>query len=203
MKTYRYSLLLVAIFFTVAARAQDRPVRLELSYTAGIPSSNLRNLVDQTSWRGVEGALMFDINQKLALGIQSGYQDFYQKYPRAVYNENGSDLSAVVTNSIQTTPILLKAKYRFGSAGKVQPFASLAAGGNLISYRKYYGQFVDSRSSFRFAGQPELGVNIPLGASGRSAFHLAAGYNFMPFKYNDADGLSHGVIKAGFSFSLK
>ncbi|HEX2607118.1 MAG TPA: outer membrane beta-barrel protein [Flavisolibacter sp.] len=204
MNRYRYGLILIlALSLYTASWAQKQPTKLEINYTAGFPTGNLRNLTDNASWRGAEGALLFGVTDKLSIGLQAGYQDFYKKYPRQVVQEGGSDISAVITNSIQVSPIQLKAKYAFNNQGTITPYASLAAGANLISYRKFYGEFSDTKTGVGFAAQPELGVQIPLGATKKYEFHLAAGYNYMPFKYNDADGLSHAVIKAGFTFGLQ
>jgi hypothetical protein len=203
MKTYKYCVLsLITLFFFTITKAQQGTKQLEINYTAGIPTGNFRSLTNQVSWRGLEGALLFSVTDKLWLGLETGFQDFYQKYPRQIISESGSDISAVVTNSVQVMPIMVKAKYALASKGIIEPYVSLAAGGNMITYQKYYGEFVDDRNSFGFAAQPELGVQVPFTKTKRSGFHLAAGYNFMPFKYNDADGLSHAVIKAGVSFTL-
>ena len=204
MKLHRYSsMLLSALVMGTIVQAQVGSAKLEINYSAAVPVSSFRNLTNQVSARGIQGSIMFGVSDKLSLGLQSGFQDFYQKYPREVYTETGYGLSAVITNSIQVTPLMAKAKYRFNSTGMVQPYVALAAGGNLISYNKYYGQFVDGKTSIGFAAQPELGIHIPLGAAKRSAFNLSAGYNYMPFKYNDADGLHHASMRAGFSFPLK
>jgi len=203
MNLIKYSFLfLFSILGLGTLQAQKGSTRLEVSYTVGLPAGNLKHLVDETSFRGAEIGVLFGLNYQLSLGFQTGQQDFYQKFPRQVYHESGSDLSAVVTHSIQVNPIM--AKLRYTSAGSaVQPFASLAAGANLVRYTKYYGVFEDGRSKIGFAAQPEIGVRIPFGAAKRSAFQLAAGYNYMPFRHNDADGLHHAVLKAGLSFSLK
>jgi hypothetical protein len=133
-----------------------------------------------------------------------GFQDFYQRFPRTILHGEGSDISAVITNSIQVTPIILKATYQFSNEETLQPFSSLAAGGNFIQYQKYYGQFSDSRSKFGFVARPEIGVHIPLSLKSRNiGIDIVAAYNFMPFKYNDADGLHHIAAKAGVNIPLR
>jgi hypothetical protein len=202
MKTVKYCVLLLLTGFYIRSSAQERQFRFTINYTAGIPTGNFKNITDKASGRGLEAALMYGINSELSLGLQAGFQDFYKKFPRQLFHDNGSDLSAVVTNSVMVLPVMIKGKYRF-SQGTVQPFAALAAGGNLISYRKFYGEFSGEKNAFRFAAQPEAGIQIPAGINKHAEFHLAAAYNIMPFKYSDASGLNHAVIKAGFSFMLR
>ena len=100
-------------------------------------------------------------------------------------------------------PFMVKGSMKLAPMGAVQPFVSLGVGGNFIQYRKFYGEFVDSRYTVGFAAQPSIGVHVPFGKASRAGFHVAAGFNYMPFKYNDVDGLHHGVVKAGISVPLR
>jgi hypothetical protein len=203
MKNYRYLfLILLVLGLQVSSQAQSR-LKLGVNYTVGIPVGSFRNITDALSGRGVELRLMADVSENISVGIQGGYQDFYKRLPRQVYSESGSDLSAVVTNSIQVQPILAKAQFRFGEAGGAQPFVSLGAGANLISFNRYYGEFRDAQTVVRFAAQPELGVMVPVGAAKRTSINVAAAYNYMPFTYDDVNGLHNVQLKAGVLFRLQ
>lgn len=202
MKSIKIIIAIPFFLFSVAF-AQQGTFKVDVNYTVGLPVGNLEKLTDQTSWRGGEVAFMYGLSDRASIGLQVGTQDFYKKYPRTLIHESGSDISAVITNSIQVMPIMLKGSWKLAPMGAIQPFIALAAGGNVIQYRKYYGEFADSRSKFGFAAQPSAGINIPFGKNSRAGFQLAAGFNYMPFKYGDADGLNHGVVKAGVSIPLQ
>jgi hypothetical protein len=203
MKSVRILMLPLLCMISAMAFAQRGTTKLELNYAVGLPTGSLKQSVSNTSFRGGEASVMYGVSDRLSLGLLVGTQDFYQKYPRAVIHESGSDISAVITNSIQVMPIMARARMNFKGAGAVQPFVSLAAGGNLIQYQKYYGEFVDNKAKFGFAAQPALGIHIPFGKARTAGFNLSAGYNFMPFQYEDVDGLHHAVIKAGVSIPLE
>ena len=200
MKTF--SIVTALLLMGVGLMAQQGQFRAELNYTVGLPAGNLKQLADKASFRGGEVAFMYGVTDNASVGLQFGMQDFYQKFPRTIIHESGQDISAVITNSIQVMPIMAKGSWRFGEAGSIQPFVALAAGGNIIQYRKFYGEFSDSRNKFGFAAQPSAGVHVPIGRMG-GGLHLAAGFNYMPFKYNDADGLHHGQVKIGASIPLR
>ncbi len=89
------------------------------------------------------GSLMYPFSNKLSAGISYGFQDYYQKYPRRLYHlSKTQEISAVLSNSVQTTPILIKAKYFPGTSTPfLRPYVSVAAGGNIIDYKQYYGEF--------------------------------------------------------------
>ncbi len=203
MKSFKYLVLFsFGLLLTAAAFSQQGTWRLNLNYGAAFPGSNMKTMFNDPSYRGFSGAVMYGVTDQLSVGLQAGFQDYYQKNDRKVFAEEGSDISAVVTHSVQTMPLVFKGQYKFTTEGRLQPFAALGVGGNLVQYRKYYGQFSESDTKFGFAAQPEVGVHIPVGR-GNTGLHVAAGYNFMPYKYGDADGLSGAVIKAGISVPLR
>ncbi|MEI6946171.1 outer membrane beta-barrel protein [Paraflavisolibacter sp. H34] len=205
MKVFQYSFLLLLLAgMQTGASAQQRRLTAGIGHTTGIPAGNFREITNKPSGRGFEVHLQYGVSDRLSVGAQTGFQDFYQKFPRQLLHSPGSDVSAVISNSVQVIPLMAKGRYRFTTAGAVEPYAALAVGGSLISYQQLYGEVTaDQRSKVGFAAQPELGVRLPVGINKSSGFYLAAGYNYMPFRYHEVDGLSHAVIKAGFSFALR
>jgi hypothetical protein len=204
MKKIKYITTGLAMLLSAVVFAQQGNLTLKLNYSVATPTGSFKDVVNNTSYLGFGGELMYHFNDKISVGLESGSQDFYQKYPRGLYKtSDGSDLSAVVSNSIQTVPILIKGQYNFLSGKAVQPYVALGVGGNLINYNQYAGQFSsDSKASFGFAARPEAGVYIPFGKYSGAGFSAGAGYNYMPFKYGDIDGLDNFTVRAGVSFPL-
>jgi hypothetical protein len=200
-KIFASHLLIIAI--QNKAWSQQGMWRLTPGYSVGIPVGEFSNIVDKVSPRGWSASILYGVSDQLSVGLAAGWQDFYQKYSRTVLHEEGSDFSAVISNSVQTIPVMVKVKYLFSKEGVIRPFGAIAAGANFARYDKYYGQFVDSRSKIGFAAQPEAGIHIPVGEMKKTGIEISAGYNIMPFKYNDAENLNHVNIKAGVSIPLQ
>lgn len=204
MKQLKQKLAFVSLMLLcLGASSQQRSLKLDVNYKAAMPVGNFKNLTDKASFNGWEAAIMYGVTDQVSIGVQTGFQDFYQKYGRQVFHSGGRDLSAVISNSVQVMPLLLKGKYTFTQSRMVQPFVGLGVGGNLVQYTKYYGQFTDARSKFGFMAQPEIGLHMPVGKTKRAGVHIAAAYNYAPFTYNDADGLDHTSLKAGVSIPLR
>lgn len=199
----RYILFLGVLFFQGPLWAQQGVWKADLNYQVAVPLGDFKDVVSDVSPRGASIGISYGFTAALAAGLEIGFQDFYQKYPRTVLHEPGSDISAVVTNSIQIIPILAKAKYRLKESGMVQPFVGLGIGGNLVQYQKYYGQFAESSSKFGFAARPEIGLHVPVGRAKAAGVHLAAGYNFMPHSDRDLNGMHHAIFKLGASVPLR
>ncbi len=207
MKKIKMQVAAIACLVLLAstATAQKKTLKLNLNYNYSMPLSGFKSdLISDNSPRGVVGGLMYSFTDKLEGGIETGYQDYYQKYPRAIYAlSKTQDISAVLSNSIQTTPFLLKAKYSILNGMFIRPYVSLGAGANLIDFKQYFGEFGSGQTDIGFLGQGGLGVNFPFGRSGSSGVNIGATYDYSPYKkygYRDLNSLN---LQAGIIFKLQ
>jgi len=198
--------IIFLFFFSVsimAVQAQQGETKLNISYNVALPMSDFKNVVSANSYRGLNASVLHGVSDKFSIGLAIAFQDFYQKTPRQLYHfSDGSDISAVVTNSIQTIPVLLDAKYNFNPAGIVQPYAAIGAGGNLVTYNQLFGEFGDQQTKIKFAARPEAGVYIPFGQK-QSGFTVGASYNIMPFNEGGLKNLNNLGLHAGISVPLR
>jgi opacity protein-like surface antigen len=200
MKTIMFTLVALVAFN--ASQAQKGETTLGVNYSVGIPTGDFKNVVGKESYRGWGVDIMHGVNNKLQLGVAVGFQDFYQKNDRQVYHTgDGQDISAVLTHSIQTIPILAKAKYALTENGAIRPYVALGAGGNLVMFREMLGEFGETESYFKFAVKPEIGVQVPIRRG--TAFHVSAAYNYLPFNKYDISNFNNVSVSAGLSVPLR
>ena len=206
MKNIKTIFIVISTFMllSLTTSAQKGTLQMNLNYNYGIPSGAFKNdLVKNNSPRGGRGSIMYSFSDRLSAGVESGYQDYYQKYPRDLYPLSSSqDVSAVITNSIQATPFLLKGKYFLLPAASVKPYVSLGAGANLISFKQYLGEFSSGRSSVGFLAQGGLGIMIPFKKYGSSGINLGASYEYAPYTKNGYDNLNSMNLQAGVTFPI-
>jgi opacity protein-like surface antigen len=209
MKTIFLSMLLatVLLLFMIPAgvQAQERELQLDINYSINIPGNSFKNdAIDKNSYRGWTANLLYNFTPHISAGVGTGFQDFYQKYPRDVYKlSGGGDVSAVVTNSIQTVPILAQIQYRFLPGSVVQPYVGVGVGGNMILFDQYLGEFDNSQSNFKFAARPEVGLFVPFRKDGPAGIHAYGVYNYMPYNMNGIDNLSNWGAGLGIKFPLR
>lgn len=205
MKKIPMFLLLLGIVFG-HLEAQQNTLSLKLNYSTATPlGSSFKDLVSKTSFAGFGAELSYRISNQFSAGLESGSQVFYEKFPRQLYKTtDGSDISAVVSNNVQTVPILLKGHYWLAPDKSVQPFLSLGLGGNIIMYKQYAGEFSsDSKSKFGFAARPELGLFVPFRKGTAAGISVSAAYNYMPFNYAGITNLNSVSGRIGISFPLE
>jgi opacity protein-like surface antigen len=206
MKVSKISLAIAVLFVGAAAQAQQKGrTAMDIQYNVALPMGSLKQTIDETSLRGAQASILYGLTDKLAIGFGTGFQDFYQKFPRQVYKlDDGSDLSAVRSFSIQTIPLLAQAKYQFNPDAAIQPYAALGVGGNLVNYNDMAGEFnLEQRAKFGFAARPEAGVYVPFRKGGETGLTVGASYNIMPFKTTQFNNLNSLGIHAGVSFPLR
>ena len=205
MKLFKLMPLLL-LMFAVKANAQRGELKLDINYSYATPLGSFKNdMISKGSPRGVTGDLMYGISNKFSAGLGSGFQDFYQKYPRDLYKTgNNETTSAVLSNSVQITPLIAKASFQplGGTKSFIQPYVSLGAGVGIISFTQYLGEFGGSDNSANFMLQGGAGVQIPFGVYKHSGFQIGANYNMINYKRNGYSNLDNANFQAGFYFPL-
>jgi hypothetical protein len=210
MKKIKYISTYILLMFVgaTAAHAQQKDMlKFDLNYNYAIPLGSFKNdIIGNASPRGVTGALMYGINNKWSAGVQFGYQDFYQKYPRDLYKTGDNEVtSAVLTNSIQQIPLLAKGVFKplGGTNSFIQPYISAGAGISMIDFKQYLGEFGSSSTGGSFTAQGGAGIMVPFGKGSASGFSIGADYNYVSYKKFDYGNLNNLSLHAGIHFPLR
>ncbi|HNP20556.1 MAG TPA: outer membrane beta-barrel protein [Panacibacter sp.] len=200
------AILFAAITFSAQAQNQGKAI-LSLGYNYSLPTGAFKSdLISNGSARGFTGDLMFTINHKWSVGLGFGFQDYYQKYPRAIYpTGNHEETSAVLSNSIQALPVIAKGTFMplAGKAGLVQPYITAGAGLSFVSFRQYLGAFGNVSSSASFAAQGGAGVIIPFKKNSATGINIGADYNYVRYQHFGYSNLNNLSFHAGVHFPLK
>lgn len=181
------ALLLISLSISNHSQAQKAgELNLDVNYQAGFPLGNYKNnMMDKSSWNGFNGDLLYSISDKWSAGLGISYQDYYQKNNRATYNLGGGTTeSAVLSNSIQITPVLAKAKFfpLGGSNAVVQPYIDGGVGIGVVNFDQYTGMYnTSSRTSGRFMAAGGIGLFIPFGRLTSWGANVGANYNYINY----------------------
>jgi opacity protein-like surface antigen len=196
-----FSMIMTVCFSEV--KAQDK-LTFKIGYNTGMPVGSFKDMMGKNSFSGFLGELNYPVNEKLRVGLGVSYNDYYEKIPRQLYHTGEGTVSAVVSNSIQTTPVMVKAAYELTNGNFIRPYAGIGAGFNLISYTKYFGEFGNKKTAFKPAAGAEAGINIPFNRETRvSGINLGAHFNYLPFDYNELSYLNNWGIHVAAYFPLR
>jgi len=194
-----------AIILTVSdtARAQHE-LQMNLDYNVNIPTGSFKGFVTHPAYKGFTAGLAYPLNDQLSVGLSFGYNDYYQKYPRQIYADgHGSDISAVVSNSIQQLPLLVTANYTLLKKGVIRPYVGAGVGLNFVDFDQYLGEFDDPHSKTKLALRGEAGILIPLSSYSSTAIRIGGSYNYAPFNSYGVGNLNTWGLQVGIRFPLK
>lgn len=205
MKRIIANSILAALFVVagMSVHAQDR-LLFKVGYNPGFPVGSFKDFMGKNSFRGYTGELSYPVSERLKIGLGVSYNDFYEKHPRQLYQFSEGTVSAVVSNSIQTTPIMIKAAYDLTNTGWIRPYAGIGAGFNLATYAQYFGEFGEKKSVFKPAASAEAGITIPFNRETRtSGINLGGHFNYLPFNKMDLNNLNNWGLHLTAYFPLR
>jgi len=203
MKLIKSGILLMIAFMGVqTAFSQVRsPLSVNVDYSIAQPFGSLKDYTDKTSFRGWRAGLQYQLNDQLSVGLRSGYQEFFQKLPRAVYDYKGGSISAVQSRSLQVVPVLATINYQLTKPdAAVIPYVGLGLGAASFEYNKYWGEFTDRDHSWQFVASPEVGINIPFGKGSPLLFNASVQYSYAPYKQQEIT--NYNVLQANVGLRL-
>jgi len=197
----------VLILTVSQLNAQKGEVKMNLQYSYALPTGSFKNdVISNGSSRGFTGDILYNINTKVSIGLGLGFQDFYQKYPRALYSTGDKEVtSAVLSNSVQVIPVLAKAEfYPLGDKQTViQPYISAGAGLGITNFTQYLGEFGGSDNTGGFMLQGGAGITLPFGKFSKAGARLGANYNMVSYNHNGFSNFNNINFQAGLFFPLK
>jgi opacity protein-like surface antigen len=203
--TKKIFVFVTAIIINIASYAQQQGFHLAINYNLATPvSTGFRDYINKTSFNGFQASLLYSINNNFRVGVQGSWNDFYQKYARQVYkNDDGSDISAVLSNTLQQVPVVVKGEYSFGKSGWLQPYIGLGAGINVISFQQYVGEFSSHQTYSNAAFTGDAGLLIPFSRTSEYGARLSTSYNMLPFNKQGIKNLNTWNIQGGIVIPLR
>lgn len=169
-----------------------------LSYPMAFPMGDLKDYISKTSFRGV--SMEFNKWQKsnLEVGLESGWNVFYERVSEKVYSDKTASISGVQYRYTNSVPIIVGAKYYLDTDNETfKPYAGAGLGTTYTNRATDFGLYRITTNTWQFSVRPELGVRIK-GPSGMDL--LVGGKYYANFNNDELDGQSFLSLNVGFVF---
>ena len=188
-------LLLSVVIAGVTVYAQHNS--FTMSYPMALPMGNLHDYIGATSFRGFN--IEFNRRQKpnLEVGLETGWQTFYQRVDSKTYTDGSASITGVQYRYTNIAPILAGVKF-YKVSDTWSPYAGVGLGVMYVNRSTDFGLYRISTETWPFTIRPELGVLYHF-QPGVSAM-LGAKY-YAAFNTNDLDGQPYLSINVGFVFT--
>ena len=204
MKKIIFITLLAILMGTFTTLAQQGVVKMTIAPSGATSLGQFKDLVNKTTFCGADISILYGINDRLAVGLNTGFQDFYERFPRSVYKlSGGSDISAVLTNFVQTIPFLATVQYNFIPGSSLQPYVSAGAGGTVVMNSQFIGEYSNENDKISFALRPATGIFIPFRKEGGVGVNLGVNYTFIHYEQDDISNLSYIGFSLGVGFPMR
>jgi outer membrane protein len=193
-------IIAIVIFFTLTSatyvysqQGGHTSVQYEMSFATG----DLGEYISQPSFRGFSVQYRKTVTDFLMVGIDAGWNVFYEKKDYDSYTVGTATLSGVQWRTQNQVPLLVSADYVIIPDGRVRPYVGLGIGTMYSERSTDMGTWRLVQNPWHFALKPEAGVLVEM--SPASAFKLSAKY-LTGFSAGDLETQGYFTIAVGFAF---
>lgn len=192
--------LLLAIICASTVHAQQG-FNFTIAYPVSFPVGNMSDYISKTSFRGINMEFNHFRTPYLNVGIETGWNVFYERVDDQVYTDKTASISGVQYRYTNAVPIIAGAKYYKQTDNKnLRPYVGVGLGTLYIDRYTDFGLYRIINDEWQFCIRPELGVAYGLGNG--SALTLTGKY-YAGFETNDMDAQNFVSINLGLMFGNK
>ena len=191
-------ILFIAVGLTANTYAQSGS-NFIMSYSIALPTGDLSDYISQTSFRGISFEYNMRLKPSLELGLETGWNVFYEKVAEKVYTEETASVSGVQYRYTNAVPIIAGGKYHFKNDSKIKPYAGVGLGTLYADRDTDLGLYRISTNEWQFCVRPEVGLRYELGGQVGKGLQIGAKY-YAASSGEDLDGQSFVSLNIGFVF---
>jgi hypothetical protein len=169
-------LLAIALGLVPAATASAQGQMAAATYTISFPGSNMRDFIDQTSFRGAELVARWTVPRRspFMAGVTLGWQVFAFETEETIQIRNGA-VSGQQRRYLNAVPMLATGHFMLGD-DSWRAFAGLGVGTIYMLQTFEIGVHRFEHGTWQFALAPEVGFQYPL--RGDADFYVSGRYNY-------------------------
>jgi len=189
--------LYIFIFIAATSTAIAQESFSSWTYSMGFASGDLATYIGKTSFRGATYDYTKMVQPKIGVGLEIGWNTFYEAKPYGTYTYGNTDLSGKLYTYSNNVPLLFTLSYYMKPENTFTPYASLGIGTMWSERRTSVGTWEIYKDAWPFVLRPELGVVYNTGGLG---FTVSSKY-YYGFKTGDLPEESFFTINVGLVFT--
>lgn len=169
-----------------------------VTYSMGIPIGDMKNYIDQVSYRGINMEFFWHTNKNFDAGIELGWNVFYSKEDKNTYTQETQSITGTQFRYTNAVPMLAGLRWRKAN-GKTQPYLGAGLGTTYIGRATDFGLYRITNNNWQFCVRPEAGLIYKL--SDATGATVGVKY-YANFKNDKMDAQSYLAVNVGFVFGL-
>jgi hypothetical protein len=194
MKKIFFVVMLAGIITATHLKAQEN--LFSIQYSIGFATGDLKDFNNSASFRGMSFEYRYMMQPNMGVGLETGYNLFYDRLDYATYTQGTQSLSGIQYRYTHAVPVLAAFDYYLKPDTQFNPFVGLGLGTLYTSRDLDMGMFTMESDVWQFALRPQIGVLITT----PSADLIVAAKYFSGFKANDTKGQQYFSLNIGLVF---
>jgi len=140
---------------------------------------DLHDYISKTSFRGFETEYNYHLKKNMSLGLETGWNTFYERVDKTTYNDGTAAITGVQYRYTNAVPIIADGRYFKTGGGKAEPFIGVGLGAIYVDRATDFGLYRISQDAWQFCVRPEIGVLLKSdrGVAGVISAKYYAGFN--------------------------
>jgi hypothetical protein len=185
--------LYILLFTFIASSAMAQQSFMSWQYSMGFATGDLKSYTSPVSFRGVTYNYNKFVKDNVAVGLEIGWNVFYEKKPFDTYNYKNFDYSGKQWRYSNNVPLLFTVGY-YDMSNEITPFVNVGIGTMYSERRTSFGQYYFIQDGWHFELKPELGVMY----NTEGASLAISGKYYYGFKTGDLPAEGYFTINVGF-----
>jgi len=188
--------LYILFFIGVSSSSMAQSGFMSWQYSAGFGSGDQHDYIKTTSLRGVTFNYSKFVRDGVSVGLEIGWNAFYEEKSYDTYSRGNFDLSGKQWRYSNHVPLLFTVGYYANPEDDLVPFVNVGIGTMYSERRVNMGQWEIYQDAWPFTVKPELGVIFNTNGL---AFGLSAKY-YHGIKTGDLPAQTYFTLNFGIVF---
>jgi outer membrane protein len=171
---------------------------LSIQYDMSFATGDMGTYISAGSFRGASAQYRYAVSHSILVGIDAGWNVFYEKRDYDSYTSGTQTLTGVQYRYQNQVPLLVAADYVILPDKDFQPYVGLGIGTMYTERSTQMGIWYVEENPWQFALKPEVGMMYSM--SGGSAVKL--GFKYYTGIGGDLGTQGYFTISAGFAFKF-
>ena len=197
MKKLFFVLLGLGMLASVPTQAQSS---FAIQYSMGFTSGDTKGYVYSPSFRGVSLGYRYLVQPKVSVGIDAGWNVFYERRSYDTYTSGSNSLSGTQYRYINAVPVYVTVDYYLKPGEERGAFVGLGVGTLFNNRSTHMGIYALTQDVWAFALQPEIGY---LTSANHDMDVVISGKYNLGFATSDQAAQSYFTLNLGFVFKGK
>jgi len=167
----------IVLLISVAGFSQQKGTNdWRIDWQFGLPVGN--NFVTAFSALGFNLGYSKFIKQDLAVGLELGWNNYYQYAPKKTYTQGNEAVTTDLYKYIYTFPMTATIMKTFHAGEVFSPYVKLGLGGQYSEQNIYYNVYETTNDNWGFVVTPEIGAHVHFSKNNPWSLHAAVRYSW-------------------------